>query len=83
MHVFLLAAVLCKHLYATGAIVLSRTQYSVGSGPVFLDNVGCQGTESSLLECYHSGIGVHNCQHDDDVGINCSCMQLVTFILSK
>ena len=58
--------------YATGAVILLRTQYNAGRGPIFLDNVGCRGTESSLLECYHPGIGVHNCQHDDDIGIECS-----------
>ena len=57
-----------------GAAILTRGQYQAGSGPIFLDNVGCHGTESSLLECYHPGIGVHNCQHDDDVGIECLCM---------
>ena len=39
-----------------------------------MDDVACRGTESSLLECSHPGIGVHNCQHDDDVGIECLCM---------
>ena len=60
-------------LHCTGAIVLSRGQYHEGSGPILLDNVGCHGTETSLLECSHPGIGVHNCQHDDDVGIECLC----------
>ena len=60
-------------LHCTGAVVLSRGQYREGSGPIFLDDVGCRGTETSLLECYHPGIGVHNCQHDDDVGIECLC----------
>ena len=58
----------------TGAVVLTSSQYLAGSGPIFLDNVACQGSESFLLECSHPGIGVHNCQHDDDVGIECLCM---------
>ena len=60
-------------LHWTGAVVLSRGQYYEGRGPIFLDDVGCRGNEFSLLECYHPGIGVHNCQHDDDVGIECLC----------
>lgn len=42
-----------------------------GSGPIYLDNVGCTGSESSLLECTHNGIGVHNCRHTDDIGVKC------------
>lgn len=32
-----------------------------GSGPTWLDDVNCRGTEKSLLECKHRGIGVENC----------------------
>ncbi|XP_078343106.1 protein bark beetle-like isoform X1 [Oculina patagonica] len=42
-----------------------------GTGPNWLDNVNCQGTEISLLECKHIGIGVHNCGHSKDIGIEC------------
>ena len=32
-----------------------------GAGPTWLDDVNCRGTEKSLLECKHRGIGVENC----------------------
>ena len=43
------------------------------TGPILLDNVGCLGTESSLLECSHLGIGVYpNCIHYEDAGVRCT-----------
>ena len=36
-----------------------------------MDDVGCVGDESSLLDCGHRGWGVHNCDHDEDVTITC------------
>ena len=37
-----------------------------------LDNLACAGTETSLFDCPHNGIGVHNCDHNDDVGVDCA-----------
>ena len=40
------------------------------TGPIFLDHLLCDGTESSLLEC-RSDFGVVGCSHDQDVFIRC------------
>ena len=39
--------------------------------PIHLDNLQCTGTEPNLLNCTHGGVGVHNCEHPEDIGIIC------------
>jgi len=38
---------------------------------IWLDEVRCTGNENRLLDCPASPIGIQNCQHIDDVGVNC------------
>ena len=49
----------------------SDAQYGRGRGPILLDNVECLGTEESLEECPHFGVGNHNCNHGEDAGVSC------------
>ena len=66
------ARVVCRQLgfrYALNAYQNSR--YGRGTGPILLDNVNCLGSESSLLSCGHSGVGIHNCNHREDASVRC------------
>lgn len=66
------ALVACRQLGLSGlGVVASPATFGPGSGPVLLDNVQCLGNETSLADCKHAGLGVHNCQHSEDVGISC------------
>lgn len=52
-----------------------------GTGPVFLDEVQCVGTENEILSCLNAGIGHHKCgegleAHKFDVGIICAGIRL-------
>jgi len=51
--------------------VYEKAAYGQGSGPIWLDSVGCSGSESSLWSCGHAGVGDHNCGHNEDVAIRC------------
>ena len=42
-----------------------------GTGEIVLDNLGCTGTESRLIDCPHSGLGTSNCGHYKDAGVRC------------
>ena len=40
---------------------------------IHLDNVDCNGNESTLSECTHRGIGIHNCYEGfEEAGVVCT-----------
>ena len=68
------AAVVCRELGFPGSTSSSCCAiFGQGTGPIWLDDVGCTGSETNLSSCSHGGWGRHNCGHGDDVGVNCQC----------
>ena len=67
------ADVVCRQL---GFGLLERSYRSAyfgqGSGPIWLDNILCTGTESTLASCGHLGVNItRSCSHSEDVGVRC------------
>ena len=68
---------LCKiqvlYIYTGARAHRGPTQYGPGSGPVFLDRLGCTGKEDALVNCEHRPLGFPNtdCTHLDDAGVEC------------
>lgn len=50
---------------------LTYSFFGAGSGAILLDDVVCSGSESTILQCSHLGIGKHDCDHDEDVSVHC------------
>ncbi|XP_065928599.1 deleted in malignant brain tumors 1 protein-like [Magallana gigas] len=69
-----MAAVVCRSLGLpwNTSEVYGNAVYGPGSGPIWLDNVNCEGSEISIDDCQHRVWGTHNCNHSKDVSINCS-----------
>ena len=66
------ARVVCRQLGCGRALSApTRSSFSEGSGPIWMDGVGCSGWESSLMDCRHQGFGPHNCTHHEDAGVVC------------
>ena len=60
----------CLNSLCTIAVAVYQAVFGQGTGPIFL-HAWCTGTESSLLNCSHSGIGVTYCSHSYDAGVVC------------
>ena len=57
--------------HISGAEVVDLLE--VGTGPVFLEELNCDGSELTLLECAEKAgpIRAHPCIHTSDVGLSC------------
>uniref|UniRef100_A0A3B4CNT1 SRCR domain-containing protein n=1 Tax=Pygocentrus nattereri TaxID=42514 RepID=A0A3B4CNT1_PYGNA len=67
------AAVVCRELGCGEAVdALSKAYFGPGSGPIWMDDVTCTGSELSLKNCMTEGWGKHNCDHGKDAAVICS-----------
>lgn len=66
------AGVVCTQLGFIGAVSALRfASFGQSSGPIWLDQLACTGTEGSLCECPANNIGTHDCSHFEDAGVIC------------
>jgi N-acetylneuraminic acid mutarotase len=64
--------VACRQLFGPGSSMVTFTSGDIGlGGPIWLDDLGCNGGEARLIDCGHLPLGSHNCSHGEDVLITC------------
>ena len=67
------ARVVCRQLGFLDAVSAPiSAHFGAGSGQIWLDDVRCSGSESSIVNCLHNSWGVQNCDHDEDASVICS-----------
>jgi len=59
-------------VYARRHGVSLGNKYGPGTGQIWLDDVICDGNETSIASCQHRPWAIHNCHHDEDVSVACN-----------
>ena len=77
------ANVVCRELgYPEATRYYTYNYYGPGSGPIWLANLACNGSETSLHYCSHGGIGntYYYCSHYHDIGVVCKGIILILYV---
>ena len=65
------ATVVCRQLgYGTAVGAPGGAVFGEGSDPIWY--VNCNGSEASLTQCVHRGLGVHDCYFWQGAGVICA-----------
>ncbi|KAI8490239.1 hypothetical protein Bbelb_319770 [Branchiostoma belcheri] len=65
------AHVVCRQLgYPSATAAPWLAYFGPGSGPIWLDDVACGGSERTIFDCGHSEWGAHGCGHLQDAGVS-------------
>ncbi|NWT07809.1 MARCO protein, partial [Vireo altiloquus] len=64
------SGVVCRMLGFNRAV----TSFSApaGTGQIWLDDVSCKGSEITITDCSKRDWGAHNCNHNEDIGVECA-----------
>ena len=64
--------VVCRMLgYTLSTEVKGNAANGRGTGPIWLDEVWCNGNEKSINNCPNTVWGLHDCDHSEDASVTC------------
>ncbi|XP_078685517.1 scavenger receptor class A member 5-like [Branchiostoma floridae x Branchiostoma belcheri] len=69
------ADVVCRMLgYPSAQLVRNDAYFGPGRGPIYMDDLHCNGDENSLFNCSYPGWTINdlNCSHDQAAGVECT-----------
>ena len=65
-----------NHAYIpTDAVSFAGAHFGYGTGTIYLDNVGCTGSEANLIDCSRSSTVSCTYGHSEDAGVRCQGME--------
>ncbi|PIK50758.1 putative deleted in malignant brain tumors 1 protein-like [Apostichopus japonicus] len=66
------ATVVCRQLgFPFGGVGFKGAHFGQGTGPIWIDDVNCEGQEANLLHCSHN-TDTREDSHAEDVGVACN-----------
>ena len=67
------ANVVCTQLgyRFNGTEILTISDFLFGTGPIFVDELSCDGDEERVMDCGGSAPGLHTCTHSQDAAVRC------------
>ena len=71
VNTFVMALTCCE----TDAVAFSSAHFGAGTGTIYLDNVGCTGSETNLTDCSRSSTVSCTYGHMEDAGVRCQGME--------
>ena len=53
------------------SVPLYQSYFGSGTGPIYFEDIECEGSESNIRDCKRSSLDQHVCDHSQDAGVRC------------
>jgi len=66
----------------TDAVAFSNAHFGAGTGAIYLDDVGCTGSETRLIDCSRSSTVYCYYGHSEDAGVRCQGLEKYKYCIT-